>query len=204
MNQYKVVAFDCDGVMFDTRNANDAYYNSILAHFQMPPMTPEQAAYAHMHTVAEAITHLFADPNLRAAADAHRKARSYLPFMRLMVIEPHLRPLLEKIRTTHATAIATNRTDTIGQVLNDFELKQYFDLVVSALDVERPKPFPDQLHKIIDHFNIKPAQLLYIGDSQVDEAAARAAGVVFAAFDNPGLSAQYHVKTLNEIESILD
>jgi N-acetyl-anhydromuramyl-L-alanine amidase AmpD len=37
----------------------------------------------------------------------------------------------------------------------------------------------------------------------VDESAARAAGVDFAAFDNMGLSAHYHVKSLKEIEQLL-
>jgi beta-phosphoglucomutase-like phosphatase (HAD superfamily) len=31
-----VVAFDCDGVLFDTEAANWAYYNHILGHFGRP------------------------------------------------------------------------------------------------------------------------------------------------------------------------
>ena len=36
MKNIKVVAFDCDGVMFDTTKANIAYYNQILDHFDRP------------------------------------------------------------------------------------------------------------------------------------------------------------------------
>jgi phosphoglycolate phosphatase-like HAD superfamily hydrolase len=42
--------------------------------------------------------------------------------------------------------------------------------------VENPKPSPDQLIKILEHFNIEPYQLIYIGDSKLDEIAAKAAG----------------------------
>ncbi len=54
----KAVIFDCDGVMFDTTDANAAYYNRILAHFNRPVLTPEQFAYCHMHTVDNALRYL--------------------------------------------------------------------------------------------------------------------------------------------------
>ena len=69
----KVVAFDCDGVMFDSREANRAYYNHLLEHFHLPAMTPQQLAYAHMHTVDEALAHLIPDDAVRNAAHAYRK-----------------------------------------------------------------------------------------------------------------------------------
>jgi len=203
VNPYKVVAFDCDGVMFDTKKANDAYYNSILNFFNMSPMTTEQAAYAHMHTVEEALNHLFNEPDIRSKAEKYRKEMAYQPFMELMVIEPYLKKLLAKIRPTYSTAIATNRTNSIQRVLLDHGLRHDFDLVVSALDVANPKPFPDQLLKIVMHFQIKMSQILYIGDSKVDELAAKAAQVPFASFNNPKLSADYHINNLKEIEEIL-
>ena len=42
MEHIKVVAFDCDGVMFDTTKANMSYYNEILEHFGQPTLTPDQ------------------------------------------------------------------------------------------------------------------------------------------------------------------
>ena len=202
-NTYKVIAFDCDGVMFDTKKANVAYYNSILDFVKMPPMTAEQAQYAHMHTVDEALDHLIKAPDIRSKVEKYRQQMNYLPFMKLMVIEPYLKQLLDKIRPVYSTAIATNRTDTIRRVLSDFGLTDGFDLVVSALEVKHPKPFPDQLLKIEMHFGIKASQMLYIGDSKLDELAAKAAQVPFVAFNNPQLTADYHIRNLKEIESIL-
>jgi phosphoglycolate phosphatase len=202
-NSYKVIAFDCDGVMFDTQKANEVYYNTILDFVEMSPMTTEQAQYAHMHTVDEALDHLIKAPDIRSKAEKYRRQMNYLPFMKLMVIEPYLKQLLDKIRPVYSTAIATNRTDTIRRVLSDFGLTDGFDLVVSALEVKHPKPFPDQLLKIEMHFGIKASQMLYIGDSKLDELAAKAAQVPFVAFNNPQLTADYHIRNLKEIESIL-
>ncbi|MFW6335253.1 MAG: HAD family hydrolase, partial [Desulfosalsimonas sp.] len=100
------------------------------------------------------------------------------------------------------TAVATNRSDTMNRVLEEHGLEHCFDLVVTALDVENPKPSPDQLIKITQHFGVSSGQVLYVGDSQVDQQAARAAGVILAACCNDSLEADYHIERLSEIKEI--
>ncbi|MDL2321121.1 HAD family hydrolase [Desulfosarcina sp. OttesenSCG-928-B08] len=204
MNPIQVVAFDCDGVMFDSRKANQAYYNHLLQYVGLPDMTPEQMAYSHMQTVEAALIHLIPDPATREKADAHRKEMGYLPFLRLMEMEPGLVPLLRKLRPQYKTAVATNRTDTMARVLDENRIAHLFDLVVCALDVPRPKPCPDMLDKVADYFSVTPDAVLYVGDSELDEKAAAAAGVVFVAYGNPALRADHHISRLLDIEAILE
>jgi phosphoglycolate phosphatase len=199
----KAVAFDCDGVMFDSAKANTAYYNQILIHFGRPPMTREQFAYTHMHAVRESMEHLFQDTGDLEAAEAYRRQMSYMPFIRHMEIEPHLRGLLAWLKPRYQLAVATNRSDTMDRVLIEHDLEGIFDLVVSALDVPRPKPAPDALLKVVSDFAIAPQEMLYIGDSQVDQIAAEAAGVPLVAYDNPALSAAFHIQNLGQIEALL-
>lgn len=203
MKEIKVIAFDCDGVMFDTTRANKAYYNQILGHFGLPAMTPEQFAYSHMHTVDQSIANLFKDQERIAAAQAYRKQMSYLPFLRYMEIEPYLKPLLTKLKPKYKTAIATNRTDTMDRVITEHGLEGYFDLIVSASDVEHPKPHPDPLIKILRYFKIEPSHLIYIGDSELDEMAAQAARATFIAYKNESLAAEFHINSLKDLEEIL-
>jgi len=203
MKEIKVVAFDCDGVMFDTTQANKAYYNQILGHFGLPAMTPEQFAYSHMHTVDQSIANLFKNKKSIQAAQAYRKKMSYLPFLRYMEIEPYLKPLITKLKPKYRTAVATNRTDTMDRVITEYGLEGYFDLIVSASDVEHPKPHPEPLIKILQHFKVKPSHLLYIGDSELDEMAAKAARAPFIAYKNESLAAEFHINSLKELEEIL-
>lgn len=204
MNRIKVIAFDCDGVMFDTAKANRAYYNQILRHFGKAEMTPGQFAYSHSHTADQSLAYLFADKQSLEAAQSYRKTMSYEPFFKEMEIEPHLKPLLATLRSRYKTAVATNRTDTMQGVLRAFGLENSFDLVVTAADVARPKPFPDPLLKVLDYFRISPDQALYVGDSEVDEAAAKAAGIPLIAYKNPLLDATFHIDGLNEIETLTE
>lgn len=200
---YRAIVFDCDGVMFDTSLANRNYYNHILAHLNRPPMNDEQFAFTHMHTVDESLAHLFKEGDQIRAAQEFRQQMSYLPFLQYMQIEPHLKTLLDKLKPAFKTGVATNRTDTMDRVLQTHGLEDAFDMVVTAADVVHPKPHPEQLWKIRDHFGMDSGHLLYVGDSVVDEMAARAAGVDLAAYDNPSLKARYHIQGLNELESIL-
>jgi HAD superfamily hydrolase (TIGR01509 family) len=200
----RIVVFDCDGVMFDTTEANKAYYNHLLQRFQRPVMNRAQFAYTHMHTVDEALAFLFDDAALLEAVQAYRMQMNYVPFLKYMVIEPGLRPLLNRLRPRYRTAIATNRTDTMDHVLKSHDLEKSFDLVVTAFDVVHPKPHPEQLHKILGHFGLQPVQAIYIGDSELDERAAGAAGVAFVAYANRALRADFHIKRLKELEDILE
>ena len=203
MNTLRVVAFDCDGVLFDSIGANNAYYNDILNHLNMPELTPEQLSFAHMHTSDEVLAHLFKEKKQLDAARVYQKQLGYKKFIPYMKMEPYLKPLLKWLKPRYKTAIATNRTFTIPWVLAAFELEGYFDFVVCAQDVDRPKPDPQLLIKILTHFEIGPQQAIYVGDSTVDEIAATAAGIPLVAYDNPSLSAAFHIKSLKELEDIL-
>ena len=203
LKHIECVAFDCDGVMFDTAQANRFYYSSVLQHFGRPVLTEEQFRYVHMHKVHEYMEYLFPDKNTLEAAHEFRKTMDYRKYLGYLTVEPRLVSLLEKLRPQFKTAVATNRTDTMEQLLAQFDLDGYFDLIVTSSDVKYPKPRPDALIRILDHFSLAPHQVIYIGDSQVDELAARAAKMPLVAYRNRQLAADYYIDSLGEVEELL-
>jgi HAD superfamily hydrolase (TIGR01509 family) len=203
MNQIKVVAFDCDGVLFDSEDANTAYYNQILERFGRPPMTPEQVVYAHMHAADQVMAHLFPDREILKKVNAVRGEVGYHPFIKYMRMEPHLLEVLAQLRTKYRTAIATNRTNTMPIVLREHGLEGQFDHVVTARNVDRPKPAPDMLLKILTFFDIGPDQAVYVGDSELDEQAAAAADIQFIAYKNSELNAMFHVDSFRDLAGLL-
>jgi HAD superfamily hydrolase (TIGR01509 family) len=204
LKHIELVAFDCDGVLFDTAQANRFYYSHVLQHFGRPAVTEEQFRFVHMHTVHESMAYLFPDENTLEAALVFRQTMDYRKYLSYLTVEPQLISLLEKLRPRIKTAIATNRSDTMENLLAEFDLGGYFDLVVTSSDVQQPKPHPDALVKILDHFGLAPHQIIYIGDSQVDELAARAAKIPLVAYRNRELAAQYHIDSFGELEELLD
>lgn len=189
----KLVAFDCDGVLFDSRPANIAFYNDILARFEQPRMDLEAEDFVHSHTVWESVEHIFQGyPDLNVVRGYCRNF-DYSPFIPMMVEEPHLREFLEFLRPACFTALATNRATTTDAVLSYHRLTDSFDLVVSASDVACPKPHPESFERILSHFGLTPRETIYIGDSEVDQAFAANAGVPLVAFRNPRLQAAYYL-----------
>jgi len=197
------VIFDCDGVMFDSRKANINYYNHLLSSFDLPPMNEKKINFVHAYTAGDSIRHIFEGTPYLEQAIALAKNVDYTPFIRDMVLEPGLKELLKKLKPDFGLAVATNRSTTIGKVLEYNGLKEFFDIVVSSLDVKKPKPHPESLLKILDFFHIDPKDTFYIGDSQIDNESARAAGVIFIAYKNPNLEADYHVNSMVEISVVV-
>ena len=189
----KLVAFDCDGVLFDSQQANIAFYNAILAHFDRPPLSPEAVDYIHSHTVGESLEHLFKGYLDLEAVLQFARSFDYSPFIPMMLEEPFLREFLQFLRPGCYLALATNRTTTTQAVLTYHGLANDFDLVVSAKDVSCPKPHPESFVRILEHFRLSPLEAIYIGDSRVDEQFAANAGVPFVAYRNPGLTANYYL-----------
>jgi HAD superfamily hydrolase (TIGR01509 family) len=101
-------------------------------------------------------------------------------------------------------AVATNRSNTIGPVLESFGLKEYFDLVISSLDVKNPKPHPESIFKILEFFQLNPRDALYVGDSAVDDETAKAARVHFVSYKNKDLEADHHVDVLLDIVRLVN
>ena len=199
----RVIIYDCDGVLIDSRESNRAFYDHILERFGLPPLTETQLGVVHVRTAQGAIDFLFQGHPSWEEAQAYQKTINNDPFLSLIRLEPHIREVLRRLRPRHRTAIATNRGKSLPLVLSNLGLADLFDLTVSAYDVTWPKPHPECLLRILNHFRLEPEAALYIGDSPVDQEVAAAAGVPFAAYKNPGIKARYHLQSHLDLLAVL-
>lgn len=199
----KVIVFDCDGVLFDSKEANVKFYNHILERFAREPVRPEQCEYIHMHTVHESLFFLLGPGQDLDEAMRYCQTLDFSAFNDYMECEPGLTRVLAFAKKSYRVALATNRMVSTRDILAHFRLDQYFDLIVSASDVRFPKPHPESMEKIMQAFSASPQEILYVGDSSVDQALATATGVFFVAYKNPGLEAHIHVSHFDELHGLL-
>jgi len=186
MREIKGIVFDCDGVLFESRAANLAYYNAVLVEFGEPPVQPQETDRAHLcHTAAS--PQVFATLlGAKRGAEALVMAAS-LDFRRFipdMLPEPFVDETLAALALRFPLAVATNRGNSMHEILQHFNLARHFQAVVTSRDVVRPKPHPDMLHLAASRLGLGEEELLFIGDSELDQAAAREAGVSFVAYRN--------------------
>jgi HAD superfamily hydrolase (TIGR01509 family) len=191
----RCVIYDCDGVLFDSLEANTKLYNDLCALVGRVPLREEELQYVHTHTVYEAIHFIFGKEN-----DLEKKAleslkqvdlRNYLIYLKM---EPHLFQTLEKLKEKGILrVINTNRTTSMKYIMEKYDLWQYFEMVVTALDVKNPKPNPESIEKIIEAFKLKKEEIVFVGDSEVDQQTAKSSGVKFIAYKNKEIANETYI-----------
>jgi len=191
--KYKAVIYDCDGVMFDSFEANLAFYDRIMAMLGRPPLDRqdrEQMRVLHTYANRDVLAWFFPDPvefHEAVGCAGRIDYRDLVPYMRL---EEGFIDTLETLRLRVELAVCTNRSTSMDMVLESFGLAAYFGCVMTASRVANPKPHPEPLLKVLEHYRIGPDEALFVGDSDVDRQAAAAARVPFVAYkaDLPALA----------------
>ena len=108
--------------------------------------------------------------------------REYVAYLKM---EPYLLQTLNLLKASGILrAINTNRTTSMKHLMERFHLWPFFDMVVTALDVENPKPHPESIEKIIQKLNLNKEEAVFIGDSEVDQQTAKSSGIKFIAYKN--------------------
>jgi len=185
--------FDCDGVLIDSFLANIAYYNTFRTRFGLPPMSPEEEQFTHTQNVFDSLKRIVPPEHYEAAMEYRKQVdyRSILPHLRR---EPGVRTLLSWLKAARfPLGVNTNRTDTTGMVFEAVDLLGFFDPVMTAGIAPRPKPDPAGMLAILDAWGLAAGEVVFVGDSDVDEKTARNSGVPFWAFKNRDLDADLHV-----------
>ncbi len=200
------VIFDCDGVIVDSRESNTVFYNRVLEHFNLPPMTPEQEKFCFMATAMQALLHIV-PPHLHTqisyvTSEVVNYHRDIMPMLRL---QPGFVDFIDYLRDKQVRmAVHTNRRlEGIQTVLDIFGLPSYFDPVVAA-DTAAPKPSPEGALRICATWQTPPETVLFVGDSEHDKETAQGAGVVFAAFNGGALRGQITATDYPGLREALD
>lgn len=182
--RYKALIYDCDGVMFNSLEANCIFYETVFAHMGVSLDRGDKDAMRVIHTFAnqEVMKHFFSENDRWKEAVSFAGTIDYLKLIHLMEIESGLQETLEYLKGKIHLAVCTNRSTSMDAVLAGFNLTGYFSFVMTAAKASFPKPHPDPLLKILAHYNIKADEALFVGDSAVDSLAAEAAGVPFVAY----------------------
>lgn len=181
---FKAVIYDCDGVMFDSLEANFAFYRRVMDHMGMLLDWDDPDVIRVIHTFAnrEVMNHFFRGEAERQRAISFAGSIDYRTLIPLMKMEEGFRETLDELRGRLGLAVCTNRSTSMDAVLEEFGLSEYFSLVMTAAKASRPKPHPEPLLKILRHFSLSADEVLFVGDSAVDSQAAAAAGVPFVAY----------------------
>jgi HAD superfamily hydrolase (TIGR01509 family) len=206
VNTPEMYIFDCDGVLIDSWESTRLFYQSIRDDLGLGPISDQDMAFLFVSTIEEGLERIVPG---EWRDRARHLARSFdvdrvLPYIQT---QPGVIDFLAALnRAGWPTAVDTNGASEARAILRALDLDHRFNWIVTSDDVERPKPHPEGIGRILDAAGRRPNQAVFIGDSSVDRDTARAAGVAFWAYRQPALVADRHVEDFYalaaEIESV--
>ena len=201
----RCVIYDCDGVLFDSLEANTKLYNDLCAFGGRAPLREEEIKFVHTHTVYEAAQFIFGkDEGSEKKALELLKQVDFKEYIAYLKMEPHLLQTLDRLKENGILRVVnTNRTTSMPHIMDRFNLRPFFDMVVTAIDVKNPKPHPESIEKILQAFNLKREDAIFIGDSELDQQAAKSAGIKFIAYKNKDIPSDAFIEDHLQLLSLI-
>ena len=125
---------------------------------------------------------------------------------------PKAKETLQALSQDFQLAVVTLRYVSREQVIEELRrlrLMKYFRAVVTALDVKKPKPFPDAFLTAAERLGVKIQHCAIVGDSIVDIQAGKSAGaktiaVLSGLFNREELEKQKPDLIIKDINSLPD
>ncbi len=95
-------------------------------------------------------------------------------------IDPEIYPLLALLKKSKKLALITNydHYPYIEELLKSLELIDYFETITISSELGKKKPDPEIFMPAIKKSGLKPYEIVYVGDSDVDIIGAKAAGMI--------------------------
>jgi pyrophosphatase PpaX len=175
----KAVLFDVDGTLLDTYEFIVQAYEHVAAHEGRPLSREAAIMYVSIGaTLRETYAMMMPDKDIHHLVGAHRDFQG--KNMHLVTLYPGVEETLKKLKETGVKlATVTNRfRDSSLETLAHTGVKDYFDVLVCADDVLRPKPDPEHAFAALRALSVDTQDAVLVGDSQADIECGKHAGIM--------------------------
>lgn len=181
--QIGAIAFDLDGTLVDSRYDLAEAVNRMRADFRLAPLPLPEVVAMVGRGARQLVTRALGDDPGEERLDgalavflAHYDAvatDATLPY-------PGISALLAEQVGRRRLALATNKPEgPTRRILEHFGWDGLFEVVIGGDTLAGRKPDPIVLRTIAERLELPTGQVLMVGDSRIDAAAARAAGAPF-------------------------
>ena len=187
---FDLVMFDLDGTLIETAPEIFDAVSDTLTRFNLPAVTQKQVDDWIGHGTRELLIQALAftgktdQATVRASnslrlIEAEFVANYQKRCGTRSTLYPHVRETLQALRQAGVKlAVVTNKEGQYTQtVLKAHGLQDAFDRVISGDSLPTKKPKPDGIWACMEQFGASLGRSLFVGDSSIDIATAKNAGV---------------------------
>ena len=179
MHKYEVLLFDLDGTLCDTDEMLIQSFFALYKKYRPAKIrTREELIYFSGPPIKKTLVDEFPDYPFEEIYKAFQETSKelYLPYVK--AFENEIETLKKLKEAGYLLGVVTNK----GAPLTKYSLEVahidgLFDVVISADDVNAPKPSPLGINKALERLAIADkGKVLYIGDNDIDYETACNAG----------------------------
>jgi phosphoglycolate phosphatase len=188
--KFDAILFDLDGTLIETAPEICDAVNDTLAHFELgfvsQPLVNDWIGHGTKELLIQALAFvgMTTQEKIRQSPDlipiAKEFDRNYQKRCGTRShLYPHVRQVLATLRKQGIKlAVVTNKEGRYTQtILSVHKLTDQFDAVISGDTLPNKKPNPAGIQHCLDQFGVAKERALFVGDSSIDVATARNAGV---------------------------
>jgi len=183
----KGIIFDLDGVIVNSEPLHEFCERQILKKYKVK-LTKETFYKVKGLRDEDAFKFYVKHFNIDECPNVliNRKMELYMKMLKKKIkIFPGFKRLAHQCKRKFKIGLATSSPKTsVSVILRHFDIKQYFDALVTAEDVRLAKPYPDPYLKAAEKLHVKANQCLVIEDTIHGITAAKTAGAKCIAVTN--------------------
>ena len=178
----KVIIFDFDGTLCDTRSNIIIAFRATMAHLGLEIRDEETCGATIGLTLRDGFKSMypdFDDAKIDYCVETYRQIFAERRKELMPDLFPGVKETLEALRKRgHWMTIATSRlTDSLMLFMRHHGIDHYFEYAVGSDSVTHHKPHPEPALKTLAALNIAPSEAIMVGDMPVDIAMAHNAGI---------------------------
>jgi HAD superfamily hydrolase (TIGR01509 family) len=181
-SQVKAVLFDLDGVLIHSYDAWFRLFNNTLVHFGFQNIT-EQVFRQHWGQSTKQDVEIFM-PGRTVAEVREYFNEHYQEYIPYITLDPEAHSVLGflKDKKLMLGCVTNSHRPITDAIMRHHALHSYFSAVLTADDVEHPKPAPDLIVLALKHLDIHPEETVFIGDTITDIKAGTEAGCIMLGY----------------------
>lgn len=178
----KVIIFDFDGTLCDTRSNIIIAFRATMEHLGLEMRDEETCGATIGLTLRDGFKSMypdFDDAKIDHCVETYRQIFAERRKELMPDLFPGVKETLEALRKRgYRMTIATSRlTDSLMLFMRHHGIGHYFEYAVGSDSVTHHKPHPEPALKTLAALNIAPSEAIMVGDMPVDIAMAHNAGI---------------------------
>lgn len=205
----RLISFDCDGTLFDTREDIADAVNYARRFFRLPELSLSTVTQMVGDGVA-----ILAERAFRGTDTEPERARQIImdyytahPGSKARLY-PGVRETLPRLDAV-CTVISNKPKELVDALLADHHIADFFEFVAGGDTFERRKPHPMALIHVMRRHRVDPAETVVVGDHAPDIEMAKAAGAKsiycnYGFFGNDHVGADLAIDCFSQLGEALD